>query len=346
MTKPQPFYRDDIDLLSHCVKNLAHAGHVVDGRPRKPTEPWRYPLISSAVSPVETPGTDLNNVTFIYVRDNSTESDDVAVVGTFAELYQPIPLRPVRFLDKATRYASVSMSIPKREFHTYRFLVSGLPRNDPINPQTRVLDNGAEWSCFFTDGYAMPSVLTQTELCLLSRLVARITPLRTPDAENFLKRFYNKLDQEQQSRQQPHAYRLDDLVGEVNFIDNLLARGERHRLSLYRLALRRIDDFLKARHPDQAHSDLPEAVYEQVLELLQTNMMPGWEVDGSCAFLQVLRRHAVMGAFTHPRYGGNSAASGWNYLRDRYVGDDPSGTCFDWPIAIERPLGTSDIYFG
>jgi hypothetical protein len=344
-----PFYKNDDNLLSLCTKYLAHSALRIDGVFRPATEPWHYPLIESTI-PVDgcqDPG--WNDVTFVYLRREGSDPKHVSVIGTFLPLYEPVPLRAAQFRGKDTRYFSVSVSIPKRQFHTYRFLVDGILECDSINPQIRRLDNGVEWSCFFTEEYSRPSVLVERELRLLSRLVTEITPLRSPDAENFLKRFYNDLDQADQTLQQPHIYRLDDSVGEVNFIDNLLAAGERHHLPTYRLGLRKIFNILTDRHPEGEPSKLPRQVFQQVLRKLQENSFPGWSDVNSPSpreFVEVLRRHTVMGAFTHPRYGGNSAASGWEYLRERFPGDDPSGTCFDWRLAIEKPLGVSDIYFG
>lgn len=347
--KPDPFYKNDQELLSFCTKYLAHGGQVVGGTRRPMTEPWRFPLIQSAdVSDSDNPA-GWNEVTFIYLRRNSEAWKEVSVIGTFRCLYDPVALRPVQFMGKETKYLSVSFLIPKRQFHTYRFLVGDTPQNDLINPQTRRLDNGSNWSCFFTEEYASPSVLREAEIRLLSRLIAEITPLRTVEAENFLKRFYNVLDEARKASQFPHVYRLDDSVGEVNFIDNLLARGERHRLGMYRAGLRKIDDILRKRHPDMEPAMLPKRAFEQLFQQMQEDAVPGWNertAPSPKQFLNVVRRHVVMGAFSHPRHGGNSGAAGWEYLSGRFPSEDASGTSFDWPVATEKPLGKSEVYFG
>src|SRR4051794_20306268 len=139
---------------------------MLDGTPRPATEPWRFPLIQSAeVAGSTNPG--WNDVTFIYAReDDLSAPKNVSVIGTFRCLYDSVALRPVRFLEEETKYLSVSFLIPKRQFHTYRFFVNDVPRNDPINPQTRRLSNGSRWSCFFTEEYAAPSVLHEVEIRL------------------------------------------------------------------------------------------------------------------------------------------------------------------------------------
>jgi hypothetical protein len=58
-----------------------------------------------------------------------------------------------------------------------------------------------------------------------------------------------------------------------------------------------------------------------------------------------LRRHAITGAFVHPRHGGNSGTAGWRYLESRYV-DSGGQTLFDWAKAIEAPLGRNVDYRG
>lgn len=351
--QPDPFYQPDSDILSACAKYLSHAGNVVTGVARRPTEAWRFPLVESSGDSTAT-SAGWNNVTFVYRRDPARPVAEVAVIGTFRSLYVPTPLKPVLHFGRQTRFLSVSFRIPKRQMHVYRFVIDGNVQNDLINPQTKRQSNGEAWSCFFTEEYASPSVLREPELRLLSRLVTEITPLRTPDAENFLKRFYNDSDRDERAKRLPHVYRLDDAVGEVNFIDNLLARGERHRLQMYRACLRYLNDCLKSAAerdgtPNREPSQLPKPYFERICEQMRQDAVPGWPVTATAsarAFLLLLRRHAVIGAFSHPRYGGNSGGAGWEYLCQRFSASEPTGTAFDWKIAIEKPLGESNVYFG
>jgi hypothetical protein len=74
----------------------------------------------------------------------------------------------------------------------------------------------------------------------------------------------------------------------------------------------------------------------------------GWDTDKYQSprfFLTLLRRHTWLGAFSHPKYGGNAGGAGWAYLRDQFKGQNAK-PCFDWQRAIERPLGESVDYFG
>jgi hypothetical protein len=80
---------------------------------------------------------------------------------------------------------------------------------------------------------------------------------------------------------------------------------------------------------------------------LASGAVNGWDYEtysNPQYFLQVLRRHAYTGAFSHPKYGGNAAALGWQYLADRY--QDAGNTLFDWRRAIEPPLGVNTDYYG
>jgi hypothetical protein len=74
----------------------------------------------------------------------------------------------------------------------------------------------------------------------------------------------------------------------------------------------------------------------------------GWDTskyNSPRYFLELLRRHTVTGAFSHPKYGGNVNGVGWAYLEDRYS-DSTGATLFDWRAALEQPLGTNADYLG
>jgi hypothetical protein len=77
--------------------------------------------------------------------------------------------------------------------------------------------------------------------------------------------------------------------------------------------------------------------------------VPGWDYEAygnPRFFLQLLRRHAITGAFAHPKYCGNAGASGWAYLEERYRDPQTGATLFNWRQAQEPPLGTSEHYRG
>jgi hypothetical protein len=98
------------------------------------------------------------------------------------------------------------------------------------------------------------------ELDLLYRLSAEILPFQTADSTNFLARFYDYLDRTNRENLYANIYRLDDSVGEVNFIDNILAREERHRLVDYKICLRIIDRVLRQRSIYRALADEPRSL--------------------------------------------------------------------------------------
>ncbi len=75
----------------------------------------------------------------------ASASDDsavtsVAIVGTFANLYAPIPLRQV----DGTKYWGVTAVVPKGEGHTYKFLIASESRLDPVNSQQVTKPDGTQ----------------------------------------------------------------------------------------------------------------------------------------------------------------------------------------------------------
>jgi hypothetical protein len=349
------FYKDEQYLLNYCTKYLARfntdARHTYSPSGQRASsdrflEAWRFPLIDSYGGGAPglnnpTDFNDYNEVTFIYAGTSAFAPGSVGVLGTFATLYDPIPLQRVRFEDEPTHYWSVTFAVPKGQKHTYRFLVDGWSIiNDSINPQEETLENGVIWSRFFTEGFTTPLVLERWELDLLYRLVAEVLPFQTKEASMFLDKFYNDVYQGKQESYN-NLYRLDDSAGEVNYIDNILAREERHRLSDYKICLAQIDWILRQRDPCVEPSKMSRDTYFHLYEEMASNNVPGWDYtvyNSPQFFLYLLRRHAVVGALSHPKYGGNTGAAGWAYLSERYP--------FDWRAAIEKPLGVSADYLG
>ncbi|MBN9519751.1 hypothetical protein J0H58_14715 [bacterium] len=346
-------------VLNFCTKHLGRSGDPPPPDDENATatfrgqiaEAWRFPIIGLVrEKDVGPKADDLNLVTFVY-KSRSGDQSPVSVLGTFASLCEPLPLKPVLFEGEDTGYRSVSVTVPKGELHTYKFLVQGNYYPDPINPQRVRFGNGRVWSRFFTDEYLQPLILELWELRLLYRLVEQILPFRTAEAENFLQRHYFSLDKGQKVTQMAKAFRLDDSVGEVNAIDKLLAREEAHRLVDYRVCLKQIDRALRALNP---YTDPYLIPAEQYIELYNSmaasrpgdGSVPGWDYaayDNPAFFIYLLRRHAVSTAFSHPKYAGNVGAAGWAYLSERYA-DKAGATLFDWEPALEKPLGTSEYY--
>lgn len=333
--------RDDQYVLNHCAKSLARDVGPV-------SEPWRFPVIDSHFDDADPDqGRGFNDVTFIHDGRGSAPNT-VSVVGTFARLYEPVALRDIRFGGEATGYRAATVRVPKGQIHYYRFIVDGVAVPDPINPQRSTLDNGVEWSRFVTQMCTQPINFERWEYAILDRLTDHILPFRTKEGQNFLNRFYYTLDRSQRETRLTHAYRLDNSVGVVNFIDALLSREEQHRLVDYKICLGLIRDIWRQRWPVTPPARIPRDAYVELYDQMAANAVPGWDFaryDNPRFFLQLLRRHAITGAFSHPKYGGNCAATGWAFLSERYLGTDGQ-TLFAWRRAIEKPFGESVEYRG
>jgi hypothetical protein len=211
-----------------------------------------------------------------------------------------------------------------------------------------VADNGERWSRFFTDNCQIPLELSRRERDVLGRLVAHLLPFRLAENSRFVQQVYDTLDRASRTTAFPLAYRLDEDVGVVNYIDKVLARPERHNADDYHACLAIIDRLLRARHAGLDPLLLPPDDYAALYAEMETDRVDGWDTGryGSPRyFLLLLRRHAMTGAFVHPKAGGNSGGVGWCYLEDRFS-DPQGGTLFDWRRAIEQPLGHSSDYRG
>jgi Gluconate 2-dehydrogenase subunit 3 len=288
-----------------------------------------------------------NSVTFIY-DGRLTPASAIAVTGSFTELYEPVALRPVRFLGEPSGIWALAVRVPKGQIHTYKLRVDGAWQIDPINPQTVTLDNGREWSRFFTEGCQIPLTLARRERELLSRVVSHLLPFRSSENSKFIRGLYESLDRRERERQFPLAYRLDEEVGVVNYIDKVIARAERHNADDYTTCLSIIDGLLRARYPGRDPLTLPSEAFADLYAEMGRNDVPGWDrarYENPQFFLLLLRRHAMTGAFVHPRHGGNSGTAGWAYLESRFRDKDDK-TLFDWRQAMEAPLGRNTDYRG
>lgn len=344
----------DLYVLNHCTKYLARTN--TDDRhnyldrldANTPTariaENWRFPMIDSYRNPESNTleeDYNFNQVTFVYTVLGDETPESVQIVGTFANLYEPIPLEPIQFLGEETGYYAVSYRIPKGEKHVYKFLVDGEWQLDPINPQQEVLDNKETWSRFFTHLCTEILVLERWEFQILGRLTDHILPFRTEEGQRFLEFYYNFLDRQTQDNQYRQVYRFDESVGTVNFIDKLLAKEESHHLLDYKICLNIIDQILRSRNPFREPEFISKQVYIDLYNEMATGNVNGWnyeEYNSPQYFLQLLRRHTFTGAFSHPKYGGNAGASAWAYLAERYP--------FNWEQALEIPLGKNENYRG
>jgi hypothetical protein len=251
----------------------------------------------------------------------------------------------VAFLGESTGYWAVTVRVPKGQVHTYRYRLDGVAVLDPVNPQRQRLDNGVEWSRFFTHGCAVPVTFEDWEARLLERIVEHVLPFQVPENRRFVEDQYNRLNRAERDARFPLAYRMDESVGVVNFLDKLLAREEAHNLDDYRTCLRILDRLLRERFPGREPAALGRQVFLDAYEEMGRNddgrNMPGWDAAryGSPRyFLLLLRRHVMTGAFAHPKHGGNAGAIGWAYLQERFP--------FAWQLAVEAPLGANRDYRG
>lgn len=363
------FYAESQYVLNYCTKSLGRfntdrrnaLNETAPAANRDNiSEAWRFPIVDTYGGGAsgftqEADYLNCNQVTFVYAGADTRSPASVSVIGTFATLYDPLPLRRVQFEDEDTRFWSLTYVVPKGQAHRYRFIVdNAYPVNDPVNPQLEKLDNGAVWSRFFTDTFSSPVVLEKWEVALLYRLTEGILPFRTDEADNFLHRFYNYLDRQTKESVYANVYRLDASVGEVNYIDNVLAREESHHLVDYKICLRQIDRVLRLRNPYTEPPKMSRELYAELYDQMAQNQVPGWDYSAYGSpqyFLYLLRRHVVTGAFCHPKYGGNAGGAGWAYLSEEFrlpspAPGKPGQTLFDWQRAIEPPLGTNPDYLG
>lgn len=349
--------KDDEYVLNHCTKYLArdnteplhNFGQYTSGDDRASIcEAWRFPIIDGYSDGINfDQGYLFNRVTFVYYQE-SFKPQHVGVVGTFANLYKPIPLEPVLFEGMETGYYAVTIVVPKGEIHTYKFLIDNQITLDPINPQRAILEDGEVWSRFFTNLCTEPLCFERWEFIILDRLVDHILPFQTQEGENFLKRYVDHLTRQEKSVQYAYAYRLDQSVGVVNFIDNLLAKEESHRLIDYKICLQQIDRILRQQNLYVEPRQMPKEMYTDLYSEMANNNVNGWNYNQYTSpefFLKLLRRHTFTGAFSHPKYGGNVGAVSWAFLEERYK-DETGKTLFDWRRAIEKPLGVSSEYRG
>lgn len=351
----QTVQKEDTYVLNQCAKFIARDNtdprhnfgqYSPNDLRSRICEPWRFPIVDT-----HSDGKNFeqsyafNDVTFVYAASRQAAvPGKVAVVGTFANLYEPIPMRQI----PDTPYFTVTLAIPKGEVHTYKFLVDDAAIMDPINPQQAKLDNGQAWSRFFTQLANQPVSFEPWEMSILNRFSNHVLPFETEEGRNFLERFYDTVDKGSKVSQYVHAYRLDQPVGVANFIDKLVAKDENHHLVDYKICLEVIDQLLRFRNPFVEPDFMSKEMYRDLYEEMSTGSVPDWNYqryNNPRYFLQLFRRHVFTGAFSHPKYGGNIGAAGWAYLEEKYRTDNGQ-TLFNWRKIMEKPLGDSADYHG
>lgn len=344
---------DQLGVLNFYTKYKARGNkfslaNTTDFNTIEVNESWRFPQIQTHLD--ESGSTsNLNKVTFIF--DSKNSFDDVKLIGSFGSFYEPISLINVNYEDSPTNLFSVSIELPVGQSYYYKFLVNGIPVLDPVNPQTTKLSNGNIWSFFFTDYFNYTNEFDEWEVKLLQRLANQIILFRTEESQNFIDRFY--LGMAKNDRMKMPIYKLDDSVGEVNYITNILAREERHHLNDYKICLSLINDVLKRKNPFVESWNVSSELIDELYNEMTQNSVPGWDYsryNNPIYFLTVLRRHTITGTFCHPRYGGNIGYAGWNYLKERYADFDTKGeevrNYFNWDLSLEKPFGKNIDYKG
>lgn len=204
------------------------------------------------------------------------------------------------------------------------------------------------WSRLVTSACAIPLTLNRRSRELLTRIVSHLLPFRSEENSLFIRQAYAALDRQARANLYPLAYRVDVDIGVANYIDKLLQRQEAHHAGDYAICLPLIDDLLRSRILGRDPLDAPIELYQDLYDQMAVNQVPDWDTNRYTDpkyFLLLLRRHAMTGAFVHPRHNGNSGGVGWKYLESRYT-DESGGTLFDWRRAIESPLGRNSDYRG
>jgi hypothetical protein len=347
--------RNDEQILNYCTRHLARGVKLFTDNISNTSfnlstvsENWRFPIVESAADDNGETG-NINRVTLVWKADGLVNS--AYAVGNFIPWYEKAALTPVMFEGNTTSFYACTLLLPIGKSYYYRFVINGNETLDPVNPQFKILSNGKTWSFFFTDYYNSSEEFEEWEVNLLYRLTSQVVPFRTKDAQNFIERFY--LSMAKPDKFNMPIYRLDDSVGEVNFITNIISREERQHLTDYKICLSLIDQLLRKRNPTVDSWVVSEELITDLYNEMASGNVPDWDYiqyNNPTYFLGLIRRHALTGAFSHPRYGGNIAGAGWNYLQGRYnVKNDAAqtiDTLFDWQLAIEKPAGTNADYRG
>ena len=346
-----PITKDPNDVFNYCTKYLIRDSSNESSDEERPTEGWRFPLVMTKLHTEESVAGKLNEVTFIYKKRKNETVETVEVSGSFLPLYKTLPLQPLLFMGEPSGLYYLTLILPVGKGYYYRYIVNGKPTLDPINPQKTKFKNGKEWSFFFTDYYNYSNDFEEWEMNLLHRLVEQIAPFRTEEAQNFINRFYQGLPRGE--KEAMPIYKLDESVGEINYITNILAREERHHLQDYKICIKLIDQTLRQRNPIVNSWQVSEELINDLYNEMASGNVPGWDYQQYSDpkhFIKLLRRHAITGAFCHPRHGGNIGCAGWNYLKEKYSIKDEkgqiTGTYFNWDLAMEKPFGKNADYKG
>ncbi len=346
-----PIEKDPNDIFNYCTKYLIRDRSNESEDNSRPTEGWRFPLVMTKLHEEEKNVGKLNEVTFVYKQSKVEDVKQVELIGSFLPLYKKLPLKPLTFMGAPSGLYYLTVILPVGKGYYYRYLVNGQSKLDPINPQKTMFKHGKEWSFFFTDYFNYSNDFEEWEMNLLQRLVQQIALFRTEEAQNFVNRFYQGLPRGEKDAMP--IYKLDESVGEINYITNILAREERHHLQDYKICIKLIDQVLRQRNPVVNSWQVSEELINDLYEQMANGNVPGWDYqqyNDPKYFIKLIRRHSITGAFCHPRHGGNIGCAGWNYLKEKYSIKDETGqtigTHFNWALSIEKPFGKNENYLG
>ena len=310
---------------------------------------WRFPCMELDLSGPK----PRNLVTFVYRSESlAAIPAKVSVVGNFEGGYRTIPLQRVG----ETIYFAVTLPFPFGACYRYLYNVDGVLQMDPVNPQEEKDLDGRVWSRFFCWYCKKRLALNDTQWALLRRFTQHILPFRTEAANEFLANMGGAEDQPP-----PRTLdALDEQVGVVNGIDKILACQERHLLLDYQICLEQVEMVLRRRNRyeepamgndvsfagkrDSDGNIVVKGLYREMAE----NSVPEWNhsrYESPAYFLQMVRRHTIIAAFGHPRYGGNVELGAWRFLEEHFK-DDAGDTCFDYRAFAEKYLGGRGDYLG
>lgn len=237
-----------------------------------------------------------------------------------------------------SRYWSITLRMPVGEVFRYLFRIDGSIQLDPINPRRKVSPDKSVWSFFHTDYCQVAVTFERWEISLLTRITNHILPFNTREARIYL----SKLDPRGLGGSRGNLFRFDQAVGAVNFIDKLVAGPELHYRDDYKTCLSQMNRILRTRNPFLEPDRMEETLYTRLYEDLASGNIQEWDrstYNDPSSFLKTMRRHVFMGAFSHPKYGGNPGGFAWDFLSERFPP-------FDWRQGLETPLGTNTEYLG
>lgn len=315
----------------------SYFGHLENSSSGNFLEGWRFPVIEAHKLSSNTEiDLGFNEVTFVYRAENPiTSPNNIRVVGDFVQDSEGIPL--TRLANSS--YWTVTLKLTTGCVFNYGFIVDGEFILDPINSRRRNDRSLNPWSYFWTDYCREIVTFENWEIDILQRLTRHILPFQSQASKNFL----SKLDPKKAGKSLGMEFRFDLEVGVVNFIDKLVAGPELHQRNAYKNCLASINNVMRNRNPYKEPKSMQHTEYESLYNDMANNSnLGGWDYStyqNPSYFLKLLRRHTILGAFSHPKYGGNAGAYAWDYLAEQY---GP----FDWRQGLEKPWGTSQDYLG